>query len=264
MVQINRLRRDMKAFRKNILMILLFCSVFVANAQELDSLWFKANDAYAMGEYGNAAEDYSLIEKEGYGSSGLFYNMGNVYYKQGNIAKAILYYERALKLDPSGKDIKTNLEIARLNTLDKIDVLPEFILTTWVKDLRNMMSSNKWGYTAMILLAVTALLMIGYNFAPTSGQRKFSFVLACVAMLFVICSVFFAVNLRVKAGNKDFAVVMAPVSNIKSAPNLTGNNLFILHEGAKIQILEQVSGWSRIELSDGRQGWIQAADMEVI
>ncbi|MEF9931768.1 MAG: SH3 domain-containing protein, partial [Bacteroidales bacterium] len=205
-----------------------------------------------------------LIEKEGYASSELFYNMGNAYYKQGQNGKAILYYEKAFKLDPSNGDIETNLEIAKLNTLDKIDTLPEFILSTWIKEFRNMMSSNKWGYTSIVFLAIMALLLIGYNFAPTTRQRKLAFVLACVSLLFAIFSILFAANLRSNANNSDFAIVMVPVSNVKSAPNSTGNNLFILHVGAKIEILEQVEGWCKIELSDGRQGWIHATEMEVI
>lgn len=254
-----------KLIRKIFVMVLIAVAFSAKGAIPApDSLWYKANDAYAMGEYGNAAEIYRLIEKEGYVSAGLFYNMGNAYYKQGNKGKAILYYEKALKLDPSNMDIKTNLEIARLNTLDKIDVLPEFILTTWIKDIRNMMSSNKWGYSAIIFLAITALLLIGYNFAPSTGQRKFSFILACVTLLLALFSVLFAVNLRKNAGSENYAVVMSPVGNVKSAPNATGNNLFILHEGAKIEVLEKVGGWNRIELSDGRQGWMQASDMEII
>ncbi len=251
---------------KNIIVIILLFPAFSADAAvpAPDSLWYKANDAYAMGEYNNAAGIYGMIEKGGYASAGLYYNMGNTYYKLGNKGKAILYYEKALKLDPSNKDVKINLEIARLNTLDKIDVLPEFILTTWIKDIRNMMSSDKWGYAAIIFLGITALFVIGYNFFPSTGQRKVSFILACLSLLLVIFSVMFALNLRSNADSKDFAVVMVPVSNVRSAPNSTGNNLFILHEGARIEVLERVGGWNRIELGDGRQGWMKSSDMEVI
>lgn len=255
---------NMKQFIKNILVVIMLLPVFTAGAYEQDSLWYKANDAYAMGEFDSAINNYKLIEKAGYASSGLYYNMGNAYFKQGAKSKAILYYEKALKLDPSNGDIEANLEIAKMNTLDKIDTLPEFILTTWIKDLRNTMSSNRWGYTAIVLLAITALLMIGYNFAPSTRQRKIAFILACLSLLLSIFSILFAANLRAKAKSEDFAIIMTPVSNIKSAPNATGNNLFILHDGAKIEILEQVGTWSRIELSDGRQGWMLTGDMEVI
>lgn len=244
--------------------ILLAFSFVHMYADEKGELWAKANDAYSMGQYETALADYRQIEDAGYESYKLYYNMGNAYYKTDNMGKAILYYEKALKLNPAGKDAMNNLQIAKLRTLDKIDVLPEFIIGTWVKDIRNMMSSNGWGYTAVGLLVLVCVLLLLFKFAPTTGGRKLSFVLACVAFLFFIFSLMFAINLRVKANSDDFAVVMVPVSNVKSAPNSTGNNLFILHEGSKVEILEQAGKWCRIEISDGRQGWLESDDVEVI
>lgn len=245
-------------------LILLVFSLVNLYADEKGELWTKANDAYSMGQYETALNDYIEIEKNGYHSYRLYYNMGNAWYKTGNMGKAILYYEKALKLNPAGEDALNNLQIAKLQTLDKIDVLPEFIVSTWIKDIRNLMSSNGWGYTAVGLFAVVCILLLLFKFAPTTGGRKLSFVLACVVFMFFIFAVLFAFSLRAKAKSEDNAVVMVPVSNVKSAPNSTGNNLFILHEGSKVEILEQVGKWCRIEISDGRQGWLEEKDIEVI
>ena len=245
-------------------LILLVFSLVNLYADEKGELWTKANDAYSMGQYETALNDYIEIEKNGYQSYKLYYNMGNAWYKTGNMGKAILYYEKALKLNPAGEDALNNLQIAKLQTLDKIDVLPEFIVSTWIKDIRNLMSSNGWGYTAIGLFAVVCILLLLFKFAPTTGGRKLSFVLACVVFLFFIFAVLFAFSLRAKAKSEDNAVVMVPVSNVKSAPNSTGNNLFILHEGSKVEILEQAGKWCRIEISDGRQGWLEEKDIEVI
>ena len=245
-------------------LILLVFSLVNLYADEKGELWTKANDAYSMGQYETALNDYMEIEKNGYQSYRLYYNMGNAWYKTGNMGKAILYYEKALKLNPAGEDALNNLQIAKLQTLDKIDVLPEFIVSTWIKDIRNLMSSNGWGYTAVGLFAVVCILLLLFKFAPTTGGRKLSFVLACVVFLFFIFAVLFAFSLRAKAKSEDNAVVMVPVSNVKSAPNSTGNNLFILHEGSKVEILEQAGKWCRIEISDGRQGWLEEKDIEVI
>lgn len=245
-------------------LILLVFSLVNLYADEKGELWTKANDAYSMGQYETALNDYIEIEKNGYHSYRLHYNMGNAWYKTGNMGKAILYYEKALKLNPAGEDALNNLQIAKLQTLDKIDVLPEFIVSTWIKDIRNLMSSNGWGYTAVGLFAVVCILLLLFKFAPTTGGRKLSFVLACVVFLFFIFAVLFAFSLRAKAKSEDNAVVMVPVSNVKSAPNSTGNNLFILHEGSKVEILEQAGKWCRIEISDGRQGWLEEKDIEVI
>lgn len=245
-------------------LILLVFSLVNLYADEKGELWTKANDAYSMGQYETALNDYIEIEKNGYHSYRLYYNMGNAWYKTGNMGKAILYYEKALKLNPAGEDALNNLQIAKLQTLDKIDVLPEFIVSTWIKDIRNLMSSNGWGYTTVGLFAVVCILLLLFKFAPTTGGRKLSFVLACVVFLFFIFAVLFAFSLRAKAKSEDNAVVMVPVSNVKSAPNSTGNNLFILHEGSKVEILEQAGKWCRIEISDGRQGWLEEKDIEVI
>ena len=254
----------MKTMKKYILVfMLLLCATWVY-ANENIQLWNKANDAYSMGQYESALAYWLQIEDSGEHSYKLYCNIGNAYYKTGSMGKAVLYYEKALKLNPAGEDAKINLQIAKLQTLDKIEVVPEFILTTWIKDIRNMMSSDSWAYVALGLFAVVALLMLLFKFAPTVGQRKFSFVLACTVFLFAIFAVIFAANLRANANSEDQAIVMVPVSNVKSAPNATGNNLFILHEGSKVEILEEAGKWCRIEISDGRQGWMQKNDVDVI
>ncbi len=235
-----------------------------AFAADRDSLWAKANDAYSLGEYENALNIYKEIEKEGVVSARLWYNMGNASYKLQNDGMAILYYERALKLDPANKDIKNNLEIARLKTLDKIESVPEFILTTWVKDLRNTMSSNKWAWFGIAMLVVTVVLLLLFRHAPSVGQRKLSFIMACIFALVVIVSFIFSLNLKSNAMHSDTAIILVPVSNVKSAPNSTGGNLFILHEGTRVEVLERVGQWSKIELADGRQGWMESRDFEAI
>lgn len=249
---------------KKIIILLLLVSFAPLYANDNGELWLKANDAYSMGQYATALSEYRKIEESGYESYKLYYNMGNAYYKTDNIGKAILYYEKALKLNPAGVDAKNNLQIAKLQTLDKIDVLPEFILTTWVKKIRNMISSNGWAYMAVGLFAVVCIFLLMFKFAPGTGGRKLSFVLACVMFLFFVFALLFAFNLRANAAADDSAVVMVPVSNVKSAPNSTGNNLFILHEGTKVEILEEAGKWCRVEISDGRQGWLEIKDVEVI
>lgn len=233
-------------------------------AADRDSLWVRANDAYSLGEYQNALDIYSQIEQQGYVSVKLWYNMANAYYKLQEDGKAILYYEKALKLDPANADVKNNLEIARLKILDKIEVVPEFILTTWAKDLRNMMSSDQWAWFGVVMLVATALLLLVFRHAPKISQRKVAFSLACVTVLVVLVAFIFSINLRVNVQDNGNAVVLVPVSNVKSAPNSTGGNLFILHEGTKVEVLEQVGQWSKIELSDGRQGWMLSKDFETI
>jgi uncharacterized protein YgiM (DUF1202 family) len=127
-----------------------------------------------------------------------------------------------------------------------------------------MMSSDSWAVTGIVFFLVTAVLMLLFRHAPHVAQRKLSFILACITMVIVLIAFIFSFNLRSNASSKGSAVVLAPVSNVKSAPNSTGGNLFILHEGTKVEVLESVGGWSKVELSDGRQGWMESKDFEAI
>ena len=256
----------MKFFNK-LIMVAIFIALFSLQGVAVESnnaIWVKANDAYSIGEYNNAVELYSSIEESGFVSDKLYYNMGNAYYKLGENAKAILYYERSLKIDPNDSDVITNLEIAKLSTLDKIDVVPEFILTTFIKSIRDNFSCNIWAYLALIFFVVTLLFLLGFKFASSTKRRKLSFAMACFTLLLSISAVLFSTSLMIKANSNEFAIITTPVSNVKSAPNSTGNNLFILHDGAKVEILEEAGTWNKIELTDGRQGWTLSSDMEII
>ena len=247
-----------------ILLVWLFGVSSSVCASNLDSLWIKANDAYSISEYNNALTLYETIENSNKVSAPLYYNMGNTYFKLNKKGKAILYFEKALKLDPSNNDIKKNLELARLRTVDKIDVIPEFILTTLLKNVRNSLSSDMWAVTTVFLLIVTILLLLLYKFAPSSRARKFSFAGAILVFLFFIVSFIFSLQLRNIAIESDYAIISSVSSSVKSAPNTSESSLFILHEGTKVEVLETVGTWSKIELSDGRQGWMEKQDYQVI
>lgn len=234
-------------------------------AQVKDSLWNDAVNAYSGADYQTALRSFQELEKEGYLSAGLYYNIGNAYYKLGNYnAKSILYYERALRMNPSYEDAAHNLELARQYTLDKIDVVPEFVLISWTKSLCNSLSSNSWAYLSLGLFALTAFLLIVFRFGGSLGLRKVAFIFSIITIVFAIICFSFSMSLNNKIDSEDHAIIMVPVSSVKSSPNESGQSLFILHEGTKVEIIDQLGDWNRIELSDGRQGWLQKRDIEII
>lgn len=252
---------------KRIMIIFGILTVSAAwlSAQDADSLWNQAVKDYTEENYQEALAGFTALEADGYVSGELYYNIGNCYYKLGNcLGQSILYYERALKLDPSYEDAQVNLAIAREYTLDRIDEVPEFILLTWIKAFRDTVSSDAWAWIALALFLVTAVMVLLFRFGGSPALRKTAFALAVAALFMTIISVVFAFNLRSALESDGEAVVTVPVSSVKSSPGSTDQSLFILHEGTKVAVMDSLGEWYRIELSDGRQGWLEAEDVKII
>ena len=236
----------------------------VQQPQGLASIWKSAEEAYATGDYAGAVRSYESLVSSGASSPSLFYNLGNAYYRSGSIGKSILNYERALKLDPSDADARNNLELARAHTLDKIDDVPEFILFSWVKNLKASLSSNTWAVVSLVFLALALALMLLFHFSRRSSSRKVFFIIAMICFLAALFSWLFSFSLARQAESSDNAIVIENIGSVKSSPSAGGNSIFVLHEGTKVKILEKVQDWCRVEISDGRQGWIKGSDIEVI
>ena len=252
---------------KRIMIIFGILTVSAAwlSAQDADSLWNQAVKDYTEENYQEALAGFTALEADGYVSGELYYNIGNCYYKLGNcLGQSILYYERALKLDPSYEDAQVNLAIAREYTLDRIDEVPEFILLTWIKAFRDTVSSDAWAWIALALFLVTAVMVLLFRFGGSPALRKTAFALAVAALLMTIVSAVFAFNLRSGLESDGEAVVTVPVSSVKSSPGSTDQSLFILHEGTKVAVMDSLGEWYRIELSDGRQGWLENTNVEII
>lgn len=246
-----------------ILMIVLPASVS-ANPYA-DSLWTGAGQAYSEGRWADAVDMYKPILDLGLESPALYCNIGNAYFKDGNYPYAILYYEKALKLDPSYADAKYNLEIAQGFTQDRIDAVPEFILSKLAKDVCYMADSDFWAVFFLVMLAVSAALVLLFLLGKTRAARQTGFFTAIPAILIAVVAICFSTWQKKEYMMLDSAIVTRPVVSVKSSPSSeSSTDLFILHEGTKVGIIDDVGEWRNIELSDGRQGWMRSSDMEVI
>lgn len=248
--------------KKSILIIFLFISV-LASAGQKDT-WIKANEMYSTSDYTGALEQYIEISNSGYSSKELFYNIANCYFKLKDYGHSILYYERALKFNPSDKDILRNIEIARDYTLDKIEVLPEFILRTWMRNLNYSFSANTWSYTGLLFVSISLLLFIVFKYTLRSAVKKLSFIGVIAGAVFGISAFIFSWSQVGDFKNKDYAIIMKAVVAVKSSPDEAGKDVFILHEGTKVKIIDKIARWNRVVLTDGRDGWIQEESREII
>lgn len=236
-----------------------------AGSAAADSLWNAGVSAYSESRWNDAAQAWEGISELGLESEKLYYNIANAYFKGDNLAYAILNYERALKLDPSFEDAAYNLEYANSLIQDKIEVVPEFFLISWTKALSMSMSSDVWAVLAIVLVAASLIMLLLFLLGSSVALRKTGFSLAVVSLLLSLLCFSMGAMQKKAYFKADTAIVVRPVASVKSSPgNDSSRDLFVLHEGTKLKILDEVGAWKNIELSDGRQGWVLSSDMEVI
>jgi tetratricopeptide (TPR) repeat protein len=198
-------------------------------------------------------------------SAALYCNTGDAYFKQGNVPEAILYYERALKLDPSYEDARFNLELLNSTIQDRIDPVPEFVLKAWSRDICYIMDSNAWAVCFIIFIALALALALLFILSPSVAGRRTGFFTGLVMILLAAFALTFSIWQKKDYMKADNAIVMRPVVSVKSSPSgEASTDLFILHEGTKVKIIDEVGSWNNIELADGRQGWIRSGDIETI
>jgi len=228
----------------------------VAPQNVLDS----ANYYYSAGEYQKAIEKYNALIDLGYRDAGLFYNLGNAYYKVNNMAYAIVNYERAARLDPVDEAIAYNLQMAQSHIVDKMEPLPDFFIFRWVKYLRGSLSADSWAILSLGVFVLSLLLFLGYLFATQMGLRKMAFWSALVLIFFTGVSLAFSLQNKKEQLTRDKAIIYAPSVTVKSAPDRSGTDLFMIHEGTKVELVDSVGPWFEVKLVDGNQGWIQKKD----
>jgi tetratricopeptide (TPR) repeat protein len=224
----------------------------------------EAEEAYIQKDYTKAIELYKDILTTYGESSELYYNLGNAYYKANKIASSVLYYERALLIDPGDADIRFNLEMARHKTIDKIESVEDFFLLKWFDLIQNMGAADSWAKLGIIcfLLFIGCLLL--FFFSRWIQVRKIGFYLGLLFLVSVIITNIFARNQKYELINHTHAIVFSPTVTVKSSPNQSGTDLFILHEGAKVLVKSTLGEWREIELEDGNVGWMPSKDIEFI
>ena len=253
-----------KAAGAALLVLLLSLAMPAAAQEDVSSLWEKAGEAFAAGQWQNALNCYQMIEGEGLESADLYFNIGNTFLKLEDNAHAILYYERALKLDPSHADAAHNLEIVRQMTLDKIDEVPDFILVAWFRHLRQGLSADAWAWITLGLLLLAGVLLTIFRSGAPRPLRKVSFIFSCIILVLAIFTFIFSLQQKRAVTRQDSAIVTSPVCSVKSSPAEGGKTVFVLHEGTKVRLLDQVGEWAKVEIADGRQGWAQGSTFEII
>ena len=251
-----------KHIRRSAVPVLLLMLMMPLSASAVTKA--EADSAYVHERYQQAIADYEALLKGGV-SADLYYNLGNAYYRTDNITKAILNYERALLLSPGDADTRFNLQMARSKTIDKITPESEMFFVTWYHSLVNLMSVDAWARTALIALAIAIILALAYLFSNRMWLRKTGFFGALFLLVVFLMSNLFAYQQKQKLTHRTGAIIMTNAATVKSTPSKNGTDLFILHEGTRVTITDgSMKGWKEIRVADGKQGWIEVKQLEII
>ena len=236
----------------------------ISSADEAAQRFEQANQLYLQAKYPDAVAQYEKIVQSGFESGELYFNLGNAYYKSGNIQKAILNYERARQLLPRDEDVQFNLQLANLQVVDKIDAVPRLFVYRWADSMLALFSLSTMGWIVYSFFILTLAAFAFFLYARTYPQKRLSMFAGLVFSTALILTMIGYGVQSYKETNTEFAIVMSDVANIKAAPDSKGNDLFVLHKGLRVQVLDSVNHWRKIRLADGKVGWIPEDDCESI
>jgi len=253
---------DINLSQALILCLLLISGGYILAATPAET--DRANKAYMAGFYENAAQLYEKILDEGKVAPEAYYNLGNAYFKMNQIPKAILNYERALKYQPGDEDIIYNLNIANARLVDKIDVLPELFYIRWWKSLRQWLSPDQWAISLILLFTFVFIFAALFLLSRNVNLRKSFFAFSLIFLMLTFLSAALAYQSYNQSVDQKTAIVMAPTLPVKSSPDESSIDLFVIHEGLKVTLLDKIGTWTEIRIANGNIGWVKQSDIQPI
>lgn len=221
-------------------------------------------DKYTEGNFGEALEIWLDLYNSGQRSANLNYNIGNAYFKLGDIPRSILFYERAYLLSPGDENINYNLEIARGMIVDRFQEIPELFFIKWFNLISLSIGENIWSIISISSFALCLAFLSLYIYSSTYKWKVMGFWLAIILFIISFSTISFSWQNHTLVHDSHQAIITTPQISGKSSPDASGTNLFIIHEGSKVTLGEKVGEWYEITLSDGNKGWVPASSFNII
>ena len=246
-----------------ILFFILSCFTLVSSANN-DALFKQANALYNQGKYAKAIKTYESILNTDTHSDALYFNLANAHYKLNHIAPSIFYFEKAKLLNPKDLDIKNNLVFANNMTVDSIDSVPEVGFSRLFKNLINSFSFNTWAKFAVAGSILFVLLFLMYRFTEVTMQKRIAFISSIVSVFVAVFALIMAFQKQSIENAKNPAIVFEQESKVKTDPNNASEEVYRLHEGTKVEVLETYQNWSKIEIADKTQGWLPTDNIKLL
>jgi tetratricopeptide (TPR) repeat protein len=249
------------------ILTVFFISLLASDAGSQDTATDKFNKGvtfFSSGSYNEALQIWTDIYNTGYRSANLEYNIGNACFKLNNIPGAILFYERACLLNPADENINYNLQIARTLIVDRFQEIPELFFVRWFNFVSLFLNTNTWAKISFVSFVLCLLLLSLYIYSSRYRHKVIGFWLALAFFVVSVSSFAFTIRNKTLVYDSHKAIISSPLVSGKSSPDNSGTDLFVLHEGTKVSIEDEVGEWYEIRLSDGNKGWIPVNSLSII
>jgi tetratricopeptide (TPR) repeat protein len=246
------------------LLFAVFISQISLFAQDLENFMQNGNDFYQNKQYDEAINSYEAILNQGFLSSELYYNLGNSYYRTGNLGKAILYFEKSLKVSPNNDDAIYNLKLANARTVDKIQEIPPLFFINWWNILLTTFTSIGWQIIIFVFYILLLICIALYFLIRNVQVQKYAFIFGSLNIIALLFSVIFFFASLERESSRDYGILLKSVETVKISPDKQSDDAFVVHEGIKFKIEDEVNDWVKIKLSDGKVGWLPNNSFEVI
>src|SRR5664280_1931163 len=253
--------------KKQYIFILLLISLFVSTVSSQSTnkdKFYQGVTYFSAGSYKEALQVWTDIYNTGYRSANLDYNIGNAYFKLNNIPSSILFYERAYLLKPADENINYNLQIARTLIVDRFQEIPELFFIKWYNFVSLFLSTNSWAKISITSFILFLLLLSLYIYSSRYRNKLIGFWLGVFFIVLSLTSLAFTIRNKSLVYDSHKAIISSPMVNGKSSPDKSGNDIFVLHEGTKVTVEDEVGEWSEIRLSDGNKGWVPLNSIIII
>lgn len=249
---------------KKILFLCVLSFSLSVLGQDYSAVFEKATQDYANGNYESAIEKYEEILDGEQESVALYYNLGNAHYKLDHIAPSIFYYEKALQLSPQNEDVKNNLAFAKQMTIDAIEEAAPIGLEKIKENTIGKLSSETWSKMAVVGVFIFVVFFIWYYFSIGSRLKRLLFSISIIGMILFIFSFSFAFIQQQDASMERYGIIFSEEASIKAEPNPKASEAFLLHEGTKVKLLDGFNGFYKLEIGDGRQGWLNQKHVKAL
>lgn len=253
------------SMKKLFLITVLFFAAFTSFAAEnADTLTLRAEEYYTQKQYDSALTLYMQVIDHDLHSADLYYNIGNTYFRLNDLARSILWYERALLENPQHYDARVNLEFVNARQIDTVEELSTGIMAQLFQKVYGIFSYNTWAVLSLAFLLVFLLAIAGFLFAQTVRLKKVSFAVGFFALVVAVLSFTCSAAQKNNVDQNNDAIILEPTIDIKNEPNNQASNLVTVHEGLKVQLLKTYGEWANVRLLDGKEGWVKKNTVEKI